>query len=1835
MKIFDFRQRLIDDYASYVKSFIEIRDPRIRAYVDQTLDGGHLWPEPLIQLNPSFEPGESVDQLVSAGVLHPECARVFRKAKRDTGGVGEPLRLHQHQSEAVRTAKTGESYVLTTGTGSGKSLAYIVPIVDHVLRRGSGKGIQAIVVYPMNALANSQFGELQKFLTDGYDAGKSPVTFERYTGQESDEDKQRILANPPDILLTNYVMLELILTRPQEKQLVERAQGLRFLVLDELHTYRGRQGADVAMLVRRVRDRLSADKLQCVGTSATLAGAGTLEEQKAEVARVSSLLFGTAVQPGHVIGETLRRTTSDEDPTDAAFAAALRDRIADPANKPPADFKGFVSDPLSTWLETTFGLTKEDGTGRLIRIKEPRSVTGETGAAKELSSLTGVPEDRCAEAIREGLLAGYTCERNPETGFPAFAFRLHQFISRGDTVYASVEPEDNRAITVYGQQFVPGSDREKVLLPVVFCRECGQEYYCVRQRHDKTSGRRSYEGRELSDRLSDEDTEAGFLYFSSESPWPSDPDEIRQSVPDDWLEEKRGQFQIRSAKKKDLPQPVRVGLDGAAGDSGLPGHFLPAPFRFCLNCGVAYGARQTTDFAKLGALGSEGRSTATTILSLAVIRHLKTESLPEIARKLLSFTDNRQDASLQAGHFNDFVEIGVLRSALYRAVANAGQDGIGHDDLTQKVFDALKLPLPAYAVEPDVQFQALKDTQRALRQVLGYRLYRDLGRGWRITSPNLEQCGLLEITYESLDELCQSEKTWAKSHAALGGATPEVRFKIAKTLLDYMRRELAIKVDYLESDFQERLLLLSNQRLRAPWALDENEAEALEKAAVLFPRSVQKNDYGGNVYLSARGGFGQFLRRPATFGDGVRPKDVKETELVIRDLLEVLRPAGLVEAVVEPKEKGDVSGYQLPASAMRWVAGDGTRAFHDPIRVPKAPEGGGRTNVFFGEFYREIAAEAQGLEAREHTAQVPSAIREEREAAFRTAELPILYCSPTMELGVDISELNVVNLRNIPPTPANYAQRSGRAGRNGQPALVFSYCASGSPHDQYFFRRPDQMVAGAVAPPRLDLSNEDLVRAHVQSIWLAETGANLGKSLESVLNLSGDEPALDLLPSILADLSKRSAREKAKERALHVLSTIEPELKRADWYTPDWLDRELNTIVRRFDDACDRWRGLYKAALEQAKTQAKVVRDATRNEADKNQAKRLRAEAEAQLSLLTRVDEVGQSDFFSYRYFASEGFLPGYSFPRLPLSAFVPGRKGKQKNGDYLSRPRFLAISEFGPRAVIYHEGSRYLINKVILPVGEDEVIGERSAKLCPACGYIHALGESGGPDVCESCGTELSPPMHSLLRLQNVSTKRRDKISSDEEERLRLGYELLTGVRFEHGGGASRTAKVEKDGETLFTLEFGQAATLWRLNLGWKRRENKNQLGFVLDKERGYWAKNSQIEENEPDDPMSAQKIRVIPYVEDHRNCLLVRPEKDLSLAQMASLQAALKNAIQVVFQLEGSEIASEALPTSADRRRLLFYEAAEGGAGVLRRLIDDPTALAEVARRALEVCHFSETGVDQGRAPRSREQCEAACYDCLLSYGNQPDHRLLDRHTIRDLLLNVAASTVTTSGVKRSRAEHLDELLKLSGSDLEREWLRFLDGRRHRLPSRAQPLLAQFGTRPDFTYDDAQTVVYIDGPHHDFPERQTRDQAQTAQLEDSGFTVVRFGFRDDWSAILAKFPDVFGVPAEPVSPPLSTAGLDLDLVPEAWHAALSTIAGSDGLTVEPGGDVTRAGRVIGSYVARVTRDGKMLHLVDISMPEASDVEAALRDEGKTVLSAGPDGDLLGRVSAAFPTGT
>ncbi len=1724
MDVFNLHNSLITDYSTYIRSFISIQDQRIEQRVQAELDGGSLWPDPLIQLNPNFESGAWIDDLTDRSILHPDCKQIFRIGKNEQDPLGTRMRLHKHQTDAIEAATSGDNYVLTTGTGSGKSLSYIVPIVNHVLRRGSGKGIQAIIVYPMNALANSQAGELEKFLGMGKN-NKPLVTFRRYTGQESDVEKQAIRANPPDIILTNYVMLELILTRPHEHKLVEAATGLSFIVLDELHTYRGRQGADVAMLVRRLREATRSTQLQCVGTSATLSDGGTFEQQQEEVAAVASLIFGSDVKPKRVIGETLVQATVAQDMQDATYIAALTARVADSTKRPPLNYADFIEDPLSIWIESTFGLTAEAETERLIRAT-PISITGDAGAAKQLAALTGVSAERCEQVIRDGLMAGYA-EGNldPRTGFPVFAFRLHQFISRGDTVYASLEDPDSRYITLNGQTFVPG-DRQKTLLPLAFCRECGQEYYVVTRVIDQGTTTPTFIPRELRDQRKEDDEDRGFLFRNPDNPWPLDEDEALHFLPEDWLEDGKKGLRVKRHNRKKRPHSVRVNTNGQEDMQGSTYHFVQSPFPFCLNCGVAYSGRTRSDFSKLASLSSEGRSTATTVLTLSSIQALRSDdALADKAKKLLSFTDNRQDAALQAGHFNDFIEVGLLRAAIYKAVDNAGADGLTYETLPQAVYKALALPIEYFAADPGVKFKAKSATEKALRSVIAYRVFQDLRRGWRVTAPNLEQCGLLKIEYQSLDELCQSEKDWQGCHTALVSASPNVRHTVARTLLDYLRRELAIETEYLEPVSQESIQRLSKQHLVEPWSIDEDEK--MTHAAIAFPHSRSgKKNYEENIYVSPRSGFGQYLRRMPTFPDYNEKISLDETQTIIEQMFEMLRLAGLVKIVAEAEGDNGKPGYQVLADGMVWQAGSGEEPFYDPIRMPRQSSGRGNTNDFFVRFYKNVAATLQGIYAREHTAQVPSSIREQRETAFRKAELPVLYCSPTMELGVDISQLNVVNMRNVPPTPANYAQRSGRAGRSGQPALVFTYCTTGSPHDQYFFKQPERMVKGAVTPPRLDLTNEDLIRTHVQAVWLAETKQSLGQSLVDILDL---ENGLELVDSVLSNISAPRIQERTVNRVERILQTVAPQLQSAVWYTPDWIAKTVRHAAEQFDAACTRWRDLYRSARAQQNQQHEIILNPTSTVRDRRQAEQLRRQAENQLNLLMDSKSAMQSDFYSYRYFASEGFLPGYNFPRLPLSAFVPGRrKAHGQEDEFLSRSRFLAISEFGPRSIIYHEGSRYAINRVILPVSDDTVF-TTSAKLCENCGYLHPITDiSDGGDLCDHCGIELGLAKRSLFRMQNVATVRRERITSDEEERTRMGYKLRTGVRFAQYGNRPNQATSQiysSNKEQLLNLTYGDTATIWRINLGWRRRKPDTPDGFMLDVERGYWQRNEQDVESDPEDPMSPRAERVIPFVEDRRNCLLIEFADRLDNQVVASLQPALKTAIQICYQLEDNELAVEPLPDLENRRMILIYESAEGGAGVLRQIVDDPHAIQKIARTALTVCHFDpDTGEDQHKAPRAKENCEAACYDCLMSYFNQMDHRILDRHLIRDILLALASGSAATSP-SGTRAKHFEQLKAQCDSDLERDWLDLLEQHNLQLPDEAQKLIESCSTRPDFWYEGHKTAIYIDGPHHDESDIAAKDRdIEECLTFEAGIRYLRFHYLADWLTICEKHPHIFG---------------------------------------------------------------------------------------------------------------
>ncbi len=1742
MNVFEFRDRLVNDYEQFTTSFVSPGSKDIKDFVDTQYKNETYWPSPYLQLNPSFVLGKSVKEHVASGSLHPLTEKIFR-IKRNTP-YEKSLQLFSHQEHALKIAERKRSYVVTTGTGSGKSLTFFIPIIDAILKAKELDKVsktRAIIIYPMNALANSQLEELNEFLGE---AGK-PVTYGRYTGQESDAERLQMAQTPPDILLTNFMMLELLMTRQdsdKDKKIVEHCRGLEFLVLDELHTYRGRQGADVAMLVRRIRESLNPNVLT-IGTSATMATEGKRIDRAQTVAAVATTLFGTRVQTDDIIGETLELKTIGvtgwtKQSLEMTVSNGVPSTIA---------YEELRNHPVACWIETRIGLTKEDDLWIRNRPLQLKTI------AKILGDDTGIDPDSCIAYLLKFLLLTYNTRNHEGRSF--FAYRLHQFISGAGTLYATLEAPEKRTCDLSGQVYLPGSERSKRLFDTHFCRSCGQEYHPVWELDSPMR----FEPRKIDELSLDEDnSNYAFLMPDCEMKW-NESGIINDVVPETWINPDKP-TEIKSPYKDSIPTVSYVAPDGLVAADGIRCVVIRGSFKFCPSCGIQYDRGK--DALKLPGLSGEGRSSATTILSLNSLRYLLDPEvkLEDAARKLLGFTDNRQDASLQAGHFNDFMQMLLLRSALLTAIANTSEKYLREDTFADEVFKALQFHTddPAirceYLQEPHVLSGINKKrAEDAMRRVLGHRLYLDLRRGWRYNSPNLEQLGLLKIEYEEIDDLCNDEY-WQACDSRLKNASPEVRKKLLTIIFNDMRRKLCIQTHHLSDTTREQIRTQSASYLKEPWGIFEDADIATSRVMIVGSKKNSHKTDDMLEVLSIRSKAGTDLKKPSTWGIADLKLTTVEFEKLVLQIVTVAENQGYLTKVELGKND---YGYQLKGDLLIWKRCDG----HSKSEL--SPDRYAVTNEFFAALYNNVAEYLvngvtifHSLHAREHTAQVESELREEREDQFRKGDLKILFCSPTMELGVNIATLNTVYMRNVPPTPANYAQRSGRAGRSGQPALVITYCAAQSPHDQYFFADPVRMIHGEVIPPSLDLCNDDLLASHIHATWLATTGVKLPSTINEMLDMQQPD-SMPLQNFFQEQLSQEQFKTSTYSRARKIMSMIEPEyLERAKglWLAEEkplseaidqWLTALMHRSYKKFDDSLRRWRDIYKATRRQMDETRKIMDNPAATEKERNAAKRRHDEAFNQQKLLLEPRVNMNSDFSTYRYLAGEGFLPGYNFPRLPVSAYIPAQTNKKKYDSYLSRPRFLAISEFGPNSLIYHEGAQYRVRQVILTARGNDVSTESSlpveqVTVCGECGYGH-YGEQKADEFCALCKSKLgsASTIHNLYRIENVSTRKANRITCDEEERLRQGYDVRTTVQFVKKDGKlnRRVSTINFEGREIVELQYGPTATVRRINLGWKRRKEKSIFGFNINTASGFWSKDEHVESSDDsikDDDSSIGLVqRICPYAEDRRNVLLMRVHTSLESNVLTTLQYALKRAIESLYQLEENELMAEPLPDRDNRQAILFYESAEGGAGVLTRLATQREAIGPVARKALELMHYT---LPDGKQPSVEELlaqnkqnslCEVACYKCLLSYYNQPEHETIDRTNpqVLMILLQMIRAEVGVGSTTGNRENQFAELMTLSGSTLEKVWLNFLYVNQYILPDRAQFTIPEVHCRPDFVYTDHQTLIFIDGQHHESDYQLLIDNTKQAQLEEYGYIVVRFPKeQDQWITILAMFPDIFG---------------------------------------------------------------------------------------------------------------
>lgn len=515
MNIFDVHKEIIKDYKSYIESFVNIKDERIKQKVEEETKKGVLCPEPLIQFNPSFKFDIPLEQLCKEENLHPALNQIF-----------SGFNLYKHQVEALKLGCSGNDFVVTSGTGSGKSLTYIGTIFNSVLK-SQKKGIKAIIVYPMNALINSQTEELKKFKENfGEDF---PITFQQYTGQEGQDVRNDVKNKPPDVLLTNYMMLELIMTRATSVDQAIRQSiklNLQTLVFDEMHTYKGRQGSDVSMLIRRIK-AFANNPIQCIGTSATMAsGIGTELDQKNEVAQVASNLFGSNFNANQIIGETLTRLTDYKGtlPNQAELKDALLEEVYINASE-----EKLKKNTIAIWLENRIGLIEKEG---ILKRRKPISLSD---IIVTLSEESGEERSKCEQYINQLLLWSGNINKilkTQGTRIAYFPFRLHQFISQTGSVFVTLEDKNIRRIQLNPGYFIQNEAEQKQrIYPVVFSRITGQEFICVKKNYETDT----LEPRSFRDAYDeDESTQAGYIIIQDKDTPLLWDDSMIENLPDSW-----------------------------------------------------------------------------------------------------------------------------------------------------------------------------------------------------------------------------------------------------------------------------------------------------------------------------------------------------------------------------------------------------------------------------------------------------------------------------------------------------------------------------------------------------------------------------------------------------------------------------------------------------------------------------------------------------------------------------------------------------------------------------------------------------------------------------------------------------------------------------------------------------------------------------------------------------------------------------------------------------------------------------------------------------------------------------------------------------------------------------------------------------------------------------------------------------------------------------------------------------------------------------------------------------------------------------------------------------
>lgn len=1686
-------RHLTDQYRSFIKSSYRLADPHLRTQFERHVDGADVLVKgPYVTLSRDFAHGPSLAEVLASGDGHPD----LRRLNWPFGSE----RLFAHQAAALRAVEAGRNIIVKTGTGSGKTEAFLLPVLSGILRRKEQgqSGTKAILLYPMNALANDQLERLRALIRDS----GTGITFALYTGDsetvtrtlgepvEGNEltRKDDIRRYPPDIILTNYKQLEFLLVRKADRALFTRS--LRYLVLDEIHSYRGALATEVACLLRRLKARcgLVTSELRAIGTSATVSqDAGG----DAALAKFATDLFAEPFEPHDIIGEAYQPI---EVPAQTYMPPLIE--LTD------AELSFFGHEDEAALLRFAERLTGREAPDNGSAHQKIAAVLRGNRFLHALSSATETPRTlpEIADAVRAALtidanvgpdalqrlveaylvLGSFGDEKEP----PLLRPKLHTFFHGVYDVGLCMKPSC-RTLIADGADNCPACG--SAVRPAVLCRTCGQDFVKVRfepEHPEQTVANEDFLSDDqtafITPRLLGERDEEEEDADDEDEDAPQRPRRKRGAVRDrlvqNWVDHASGR--VFDARPGEVP-PENLSLQYVLRRRGTT----------CPVCNSRYTRGDVLSLLRTGVASS---------VSVLGTHHL--DEVPEDQRKLLIFADNRQDAAHQAGYMGDRHRQFALRHAIESVVKEAGPNGIALQDLPNRVLEVFQRIGIA-------KWRLTRDEEASWRRTLEYEVAGEFCRAahQRIS---LENLALVEVQYEFLDRLIADRRFVEVCRRA--SLTPEQGGVLTRAILDFMRRRRAVSFDFYQRYLDPK---------RTPWSWLTTEPYNLsvaehEKGAVFFmsdrpealrSRAVSGIKFDALVKDTERGAVGGIVRLVTAKG-GLNTHVADEWIRSVVDLMidkEMLESPPVLPDSVR-RYMGGKRALQIAKRIVRLVPGtQGWRCQKCSIWRPYRggacyasatcsgqaddlkPSSADRTNYYVDLYTSD---RPRRLRALEHTAQIDQDERAKREQQFKDGQIEALVCSPTLELGVNIGDLYSVLMRNAPPGPANYVQRAGRAGRRLRIGFVSTFCSTG-PHDRHCFEDPAWLVRGEFQPPTVRLSNDKILARHVRSFALEELNEDFSWLMSELLEDLQDPAVLrkDKYLPLLEGL--RARRAETERRATAVFGE----------------QRGVAETIESFPDAIE---ATVQSWHRQVVRLHKEFHEFARIVSTRESEQKRRARERAYRELTTDRERA-----FALTYLAEAGLLPSYQFPTDTFS-LDPGV------GDTptLRRPAWIALFEFAPGNMVYANGHKLKSIRAFFEGGARSPQSERGADqsgrvepycFCGECGF--ASREI--VNACSNCGNQIRARADVAL-IDSFEAEENTQITSSEDSRQRLTFE-----RREHLlGGYEGAVKIYP--YEFVALEFRPKAELLVTN--WGRQTRRGQAGERFDlcpncgRHRSHGLAPRALERWNEDhrricngDPRPfvlgysfSADVLVLPIPST-----LVPSEDIEAHAFCRTLGKALVVGAQEVLEVEADEVAHFSHKDGAGGWTIVFYETAPGGAGYLEQLGKDVGRWASAAHQRL-----------------FEHECERACYKCLKSARNQFDHAMLNKDLIRNVLFYLRNAKrlgePRTGQVGDARRIGLDWFQTEAGAPvttstsdtpIEKRLVEAIAQCGRLPPPEAQYRVfgdaGELLTVPDFAYPDRKIAIYCDGfAYHGSLEALSNDARKRNALQAKGWAVLVF---------------------------------------------------------------------------------------------------------------------------------